>query len=499
MNRRESRSGLFNNTRRCCLIAAVVVRLAGSQTAGDPAAPVITAIRAGKLAEAQQLVEAALAQRSQDPRLWALDGLVEGRLGHPQKALTSYKHALEIAPDYLPALEGAAEIAYKSADPEAEIYLRAILKTHPEDQTAHGMLAALSFEHGRCQNAVNEFANARDAIASNLPALKQYGYCLLQLKRPVDAIPVFEHIRQLKPSDPKASYRLAVVQSIAGQPQSVVETLQPEIEKNPSDAAALALLADAYESLSDTPRAVAALRQAIVLRPDVPDYYLDFANICLVHDSFQVGVDMLNTGLARTPKSAPLYMARGILFIQQGKYPDAQADFAKAEHLDPQVRFGSPVQGLLELQQNNLAGAETTIRGRLKAHPNDAYLHYLLAEVLIRKGAAVGSPEFNEALQASQNAVALQPVFPLARDQLGRLYLQDGKTKQAIEQSRLAISQDPSDQMALYHLLIAFRKDNQTAEIPALSKKLAGLRAQARVKEENEHKYMLVETKPPGR
>ncbi|HEX4166781.1 MAG TPA: tetratricopeptide repeat protein, partial [Bryobacteraceae bacterium] len=190
--------------------------------------------------------------------------------------------------------------------------------------------------------------------------------------------------------------------------------------------------------------------------------------------------------------------ARGILFIQQGKYPDAQADFAKAERLDPEVRFGSPVQGLLELQQNNLAGAETTIRTRLRAHPNDAYLHYLLAEVLTRKGAAVGSSEFNQAVQAAQTAVTLQPVFPLARDMLGRLYLQQGRTKQAIAQSRLAIAQDPTDQMALYHLLIALRKDNQTAEIPALSKKLASLRAQARAKEENEHKYMLVETKPPA-
>ncbi|HEX4164048.1 MAG TPA: tetratricopeptide repeat protein, partial [Bryobacteraceae bacterium] len=300
-------------------------------------------------------METTLAHQSQDPRLWALDGLVLARLGQSQKALSSYKHALEIAPAYLPALEGAAEIAYKTSNPEAETYLREILQVHPDDQTAHGMLAALSFEHGKCQNAVNEFAQAHDAIASNPPALKQYGYCLLQLKRAADAIPVFQRIRQLNPSDVKATYRLAVVQSIAGQPHSVVKTLQPEIEKNPSDAAALALLADAYESLSDTPRAVAALRQAIVLRPDVSDYYLDFANICLVHDSFQVGVDMLNAGLRSTPNSAPLYMARGILFIQQGKYPDAQADFAKAERLDPEVRFGSPVQGLLELQQNNLA------------------------------------------------------------------------------------------------------------------------------------------------
>ncbi len=258
------------------------------------------------------------------------------------------------------------------------------------------------------------------------------------------------------------------------------------------------MLADAYEALSDTPRAVAALRQAIVLRPDKPDFYVDFATICLVHDSFQVGVDMLDAGLQRVPKAASLYLARGILFIQQGKYPEAQADFTKAEQLDPKAQLSASAQGLLQLQRNDLPEAESTVRARLKTHPKDAYLHYLLAETLLRRGAAPGSPEFSEALRSAQQAVTLQPVFPLARDLLGRLYLQEGRTKEAIEQSRLAFSQDPSDQMACYHLLMALRKDNRTAEIPALSKKLADLRARARAQEAQEHRYMLVEAKPPA-
>ncbi len=170
----------------------------------------ISAIRAGNLPEAQRLLAAPLAQHSRDPRLWALNGLVLARLGNQQQALASYKQALAITPDYLPALEGAAEITYKAHSPEAETLVRGILRARPDDQTAHGMLAALSFEHGKCETAVEEFAHARDAIASNAPALKQYGYCLLKLRRAAEAVPVFEQIERLDPADPKATVSISL-------------------------------------------------------------------------------------------------------------------------------------------------------------------------------------------------------------------------------------------------------------------------------------------------
>jgi hypothetical protein len=43
---------------------------------------------------------------------------------------------------------------------------------------------------------------------------------------------------------------------------------------------------------------------------------VDFASICYTHGSFQVGVDVLNDGLALQPGAAPLYFARGILYIE---------------------------------------------------------------------------------------------------------------------------------------------------------------------------------------
>jgi tetratricopeptide (TPR) repeat protein len=371
-----------------------------------------------------------------------------------------------------------------------------VIKINPGDETSHAMLASLAFNRKDCDAAVSEFAKSQSLMATQVNALEQYASCLARLRRITEAIPIVQRLAELQPNDEKARYNLAVTQSLAGRYQDVITTLQPLTGENAKDPDALDLLAEAHEAVGETPQAVAALRRVIVTKPDAPKYYVDFANICLAHDAFQVGIDMLDAGLKRIPGSAPLYLARGILYIQLGRYDKSEGDFAEAERSDPNVQFGSAAQGLAELQRNDLGEAEKTVRARLLKKPNDAFLHYLLAETLTRRGAAVGSASFKEAVSSAERAVQLQPNFALGRDVLGRLYLQEGRVDDAIKQSRLAFDEDPTDQTALYHLIVALRKGNKAAEIPRLAKKLAELRERARAKEQAEHKYTLVEVKP---
>jgi tetratricopeptide (TPR) repeat protein len=464
--------------------------IAAAQTSDAPA-KIISALRSGNYSEAKRLSGAALQTSPNDARLLTLNGLALVHLGEGAQALAAYTRALQISPNYLPALEGAAEIEYKNGSQAAVPLLERIVKAQPENKTSHAMLAELAFKRGDCKAAIDEFGRSEPLIDSQATALQAYGSCLVRLKRPQEAIPVFERLSKMQPGDEKALYNLAVTQSLAGRYADVIQTLSHPASA--SDPDALDLVAEAYEANSDTPRAVETLRRAIIADPDKARYYLDFADICMVHASYKVGIDMLDAGLKRLPHSAPLYLARGILYVQLGRYDEGESDFAKAEQLDPAAQPGMAARSMAALQENDLAKAEATIRERIKKRPDDAFLHYLLAETLARRGAVPGSKEFSEAVQAARKAIELQPDLGLARDVLGRLYLKEGNISGAIEQSRLAVRADPKDQTALYHLIAALTKGNQKQEIPKLSKQLAELREQARRKEANERKYALVE------
>ena len=84
------------------------------------------------------------------------------------------------------------------------------------------------------------------------------------------------------------------------------------------------------KTVKDTPQAVSTLRQAILLDPENVNLYLDFANLSYAHDSFQVGINVVSDGIGLQPKAAPLYFARGVLYIQLAEYEKGQADFEKA-------------------------------------------------------------------------------------------------------------------------------------------------------------------------
>jgi tetratricopeptide (TPR) repeat protein len=454
------------------------------------------ALRAGDYAEALQLVTPELQHSPRDAKLWMLQGIAFAGLGKDHEALAAYDKALNISPDYLPALEGAAELEYKAGSPHAIARLNRILQQLPNDPTSHAMLAALAYKQHDCATAVKHFAQSTQLISMQPAALAEYGACLMDLERAQDAISVFQQIVTQFPDDFHARYNLAVAQSAAHQGKDAVETLQPLLEAKESDPDVLDLASSAYEDQGDTPKAVELLRQAIVSNPKKIKYYLDFATLSFNHQSFQVGIDMVNVGLKQAPNAAPLYVARGILYIQLAQYDEGEADFQTATRLDPSQASSAVAQGMAQIQQSNLDQALATVKSQLKSHSQDAFLYYMKAQILVQKGAPAGSPEFKEAIAEATRATQLNPDFVLPRDILGNLYLKSGQLNLAIEQCRLALHGNSSDQEALYHLIQALRQSGKgtKTEMAELVKRLADLRRESREHETSANKYKLYET-----
>jgi hypothetical protein len=63
--------------------------------------------------------------------------------GKPSLAADAYRRALKCSPDFLPALEGVAQIEYQRDAPDGEASLQRVLTVRPADPTTHAMLAAL--------------------------------------------------------------------------------------------------------------------------------------------------------------------------------------------------------------------------------------------------------------------------------------------------------------------------------------------------------------------
>ena len=487
---------MFSRVKSRLQFAIFLVALHVAVTAQSPkelAGPIVAALRNNDSSKALQLLQPALQTYPKDPQLWMLQGLAYSQSGDKKSALASYRSALKMAPEYLAALEGAAQLEYEAGSSDAVPHLEHVLRLRPNDATAHAMLAALAAKSGNCATAVTHFAEAGPALEGQPEAMHAYGVCLLKLKQPEAAMQVFEKIATANPHDARARRDLAAIQLDAGHAKDALATVLPLMDSN-SDSSTMRLAVAIYEANGDTPNAVRILREAIVKNPTEVALYADFADLAMNHQSFQTGIEMINSGLKLQPKAAQLYLARGVLYVQLAEYEKAEADFVKAEQLDTTQGMSAAAQGMLaeEMDQNDPDRALATVKVKLAKKPEDAFLWYLQAAIISKKSPSPGSTEFEQGMSSAKRAVGLQPSLTAAHNVLSKFYLDSGQNSLAIKECRTVLEQSPEDQTALYRLIMALRKTGEQAEIPDLLRKLAKARQNATKEEGEKNRYKLV-------
>jgi tetratricopeptide (TPR) repeat protein len=472
---------------------------AQAQQARTSVASIESLIRTHEYDRALQLIKAGLSQSPNDFRLWTLEGIVFSIQRDQPDAISAFNKALALSPSYPPALKGQVQLYYSAGDQRAIPLLERLIKADPKDATAREMLALLEQKQGNCQAADEQFRLIASSIDTHPASIAAYGDCLVQLGQMQDAIPIFERLTALLPQQVFAKYDFAVVLMAAKQNEAALKVLEPLLTPDQKDADILSLASEAYEATGNTPKSVALLRQAIVLSPTTASYYVSFASICFDHDSFQVGIDMINAGLKYIPSDSSLFISRGLLYAQLAQYDNAESDFRKAEQLDSAHGLGSYAGDLAELARNNPDQALVRVRAQLKSHPDNALLHYLLAQLLVNQAPATGDATFREALGSARLAVKLKPDLVSARDLLAGMYVRSGDYGLAIDQCRIALKESPADETAAYHLLIALRHSGKgySDEVRALVKQLAEMHQASLHKESDKKRYRLVEQNPP--
>jgi len=455
-------------------------------------------IRSEQYDQALSELKTATRENPDDFKLWTLEGVCLALQGNDRGALSGFDHAIRISPNYIPALKGEAQILYKTGDKRAIPLLERALKSDPGDVTGHEMLATLEQRAGDCNAAVTQFLLSKDAVAGHPASLEAYGYCLFKLDRLADAVPVFRQLIPLLPASAYPSYDLAVVLAALHNNEEALKVLEPVLTPDESDPDILSLASQVYEATGDTPKAVALQRQAIVVDPTDPENYVLFAVLCLTHDSFQVGIDMLDAGLKRIPNNSSLYLSRGVLYAQLGEFDKAEADFNKVEQLDIALSVGAYAADLTILQKNDPDKALTRVREQLKAHPESPLLRLLLAQLIMNKAPDPESYAFKEAMQNALAAAKSKPDLVEAHNELAVMYMSLKQYDRAIKECNTALQYDSSDEAAMYHLVISLRHMGQNEELPALVKRLAELHKESLQRETERKSFRLIEQGAAG-
>jgi len=203
----------------------------------------------GKSAEAQGCFERALQLRASYPdtlaNSWNNLGLLAGRAGRLDDAVTDLQQALRLSPDHLIALDnlGGAYRQQKRWDDARTTYEHA-LQLSPDDAEANYGLGMVFAQNDDVKRAFTFLQRALKARPDYPEALSNLGILYLRTQRRDEAVASFKESIRVAPDFEPAYLNLARVYAIEGNKDEALALLQQLLKRNPDHPATQKMAAE---------------------------------------------------------------------------------------------------------------------------------------------------------------------------------------------------------------------------------------------------------------
>lgn len=273
--------------------------------------------------EAAALLRKVAAARPKDTHVQLLLANALAASGQDDEAAEQYRKVLTLDPNLSEACLGLGRtLAKQSRTDEAEKQFAHALQLRPDDPAARLEAAGFYEAAGKLEQALRLYTQAAAKQPQNAAVRRRLGELLLREKRFPEAATELEAAAKLGPI-PQDDWNLARAYAGAKQPARAVPVLRRVVAANPGDYDAHLLLGEMLTSLRDFVAARPELETAARLRPDVPDAWVDLANVLYLQGDLPGTVQILDRVAATGRKSTWYYFLRAITLDKLGELEEA--------------------------------------------------------------------------------------------------------------------------------------------------------------------------------
>jgi tetratricopeptide (TPR) repeat protein len=299
-------------------------------------------------------------------------------------AVDAYSAALKLQPEN-PGVHsnlGAAYVRLGKYDEAIEQY-RAALRVDGSNPAFRFNLALAYYKAARLPEAVEAFQATVAANSDNAPAVLLLGDALLQSGRFQEVIDLLTPREAQFASDLAFGYVLGTALLRSGQ-RDRAQVYLDRIFRAGESAEAHLLMGIALMETRDFPGAVAELRKAIAINPDLPTLRTTYARALLGSGDQEAAVRELHRALLAAPNDFEANLTLGALLRRDGRHEDSARYLRRAHELRPQdlpARLG--LAGAL-LSQGELDESRKLLEGVVTEAPDYTEAHVLLATCYYR-------------------------------------------------------------------------------------------------------------------
>lgn len=244
--------------------------------------------------------------------------------------------------------------------------MRLYLSQHPDSADAHFLLGEILFKEKRAKESLAEYTEGAKYRTPGPSELRIVSFDYVLLGDYADADKWLTRVVREAPTDAEAWYFLGRARYNENRFADAISAYQQGLKLEPKSVKAEDNLGLAYQGLDRVNDAIAAFETAISWQADAavrnPDPYINLGAILIEQNRPAEAVKYLDQALAIPPES---YRAQGMEELR----PRAHEHLSKAYS-----------------RLSQLPKAENELEKALELTPNDAHLHYELAQIYQREG-----------------------------------------------------------------------------------------------------------------
>jgi len=229
-------------------------------------------------------------------------GLLQERLGAPQRAIVAYEATVDDFPGFAPAAQNLVRLWLRQGRPPDQVEKELRDRLARDDGVALRVgLAEVVLTAGKYDAAEEEAKKALKSDEKNIPAMIALSNAYAGRKRYELARMVLENARQIDERDPAIWNRLGFVEL----------------------------------ALGNRPQAIEDFKTAASLRPDYPEAHANYGASLADADDFAGAAQELELAVKYAPRSAPAWLDLGNASRGLQAFEKAEAAYRKALELDP--------------------------------------------------------------------------------------------------------------------------------------------------------------------
>lgn len=340
---------------------------------------------------------------------------------------------------------------------EAIASLRRAVVFDPASQYLRMGLAKALLHKDQAEESIQLLRSIIAQTPDNVEGLELLGDLLSYQEQHAEAVEHYQQALQLEPGNEMLRMRLAMGLGRLDRHAEAIGLLEELVKEQPEAKLAHLSLARFYLEAGQQDKAQSTFQTLLAHHPDHQQALIEYGKLLEEEELFAEAFALYRQGIERNPRAIAVRQQLAALYLAQKRYPEALEQLLAVRQLVPGNLQLLWQIGLLRLELEDWAAAETDLQQLFQSGDTSGRNRYYLGLSLI------GQQKYRQAIEMMTPIEESSPIFTEAVLQLAYLFRQSGQSAEAISALEKVLAAEVY-RPEIYYYLAAFLDDSGEQE-----------------------------------